>query len=267
MIKISVIIPTYKPKEYLWECLNSLYYQTISKEIFEIVLVLNGCCEPYNKSINNYINNHKDLNITYFQTDKKGVSNARNVAIEKSKGEYITFIDDDDFVSPNYLEELYKTAQPNIISLCRPLSFKDGDYNFYEYRITKTYNRYHHLDNVGINQVRSFFSGPVYKLINRNIIASHRFNIKLSNGEDTLFMFLISENINKCRFTNDNAIYYRRVRDESASHYKRSFKSRLKSNLVQLNEYLHIWIKNPFKYNFYFFISRCGGALIGVFRF
>ena len=54
-MKISVIVPTYKPQAYLWECLNSLCLQTLSKEDFEVILVLNGCCEPYKTQIQQYL--------------------------------------------------------------------------------------------------------------------------------------------------------------------------------------------------------------------
>ena len=49
--KISVIIPTYAPKDYLWECLDSLENQTLSKDEFEVILVLNGEREPYESMI------------------------------------------------------------------------------------------------------------------------------------------------------------------------------------------------------------------------
>ena len=49
--KISVIIPTYTPKDYLWECLGSLENQTLSKDEFEVILVLNGEREPYESLI------------------------------------------------------------------------------------------------------------------------------------------------------------------------------------------------------------------------
>ena len=53
-MKISVIIPTYKPQVYLWECLDTVYAQTFSKKEFEVILVLNGCNEPYNSQIQEY---------------------------------------------------------------------------------------------------------------------------------------------------------------------------------------------------------------------
>lgn len=107
-MKISVIIPTYKPQDYLWECLDSLVAQTFPKEDFEVILVLNGCHEPWNSTIREYIDTRmQGMNVNYMHTNQGGVSNARNIALDKVKGEYITFIDDDDLISPTYLEVLH----------------------------------------------------------------------------------------------------------------------------------------------------------------
>ena len=98
-MKITVIIPTYKPGSYLWKCLDSIKNQTFDKVDFELILVLNGCNEPYYTDIKKYIaTNFIGYNINFIQTDVGGVSNARNIALDKAKGKYITFIDDDDFV-------------------------------------------------------------------------------------------------------------------------------------------------------------------------
>ena len=66
-MKISVIIPTYKPKAYLWECLNSLCNQSFHFEDYEIIIVLNGCKEPYDSQINEFIHLHNKQNWRYFQ--------------------------------------------------------------------------------------------------------------------------------------------------------------------------------------------------------
>ena len=126
-MKISVIVPTYKPKEYLWECLDSLVAQTLSGSEWELLLVLNGCCEPWRTQIEQYIGSKmQGMNVVFVQTDTPGVSNARNIALDRARGEYITFIDDDDYVSPQYLEELLKAATPDTVSLCYPYAFDDG---------------------------------------------------------------------------------------------------------------------------------------------
>ena len=114
-MKISVIVPTYKPKAYLWECLNSIYNQTFPKTDYEVLLVLNGCNEPYNTQIKEWLSKHSDLQVQYFQIDEGGVSNARNIALNNLTGEYVTFIDDDDLISPKYLKELFENATSNLM--------------------------------------------------------------------------------------------------------------------------------------------------------
>ena len=100
-VDISVIIPTYKPQDYFWECLDSLAAQTLEPERFEVTVVLNGCNEPYKSLIQEHISSGmQHLNVRLVQTDTPGVSNARNMGIDMANGTYLTFIDDDDYVSP-----------------------------------------------------------------------------------------------------------------------------------------------------------------------
>ena len=103
-MKITVIIPTYKPKDYLWECLNSLVRQTLSKNCFEVIIVLNGCAEPWKSQVEDFINcNMQGVDVNFIYTEMGGVSNARNIALDIAKGDYITFLDDDDYLSPRAL--------------------------------------------------------------------------------------------------------------------------------------------------------------------
>ena len=197
-MKISVIVPTYKPQRYIFECLESLRKQSMNAEDFEVIIVLNGCCEPYNKMIERWIATHNLNHFILIQTDIGGVSNARNIGLDEARGEYVTFIDDDDFVSSAYLEELYSKATPEIISLCYPLSFVDGSDNYLPYYITKDYYKYVNNGPIVFTKPRRFFAGPVYKLIHKSIIGNRRFDVRFKNGEDSLFMFLISDKI--CRF-------------------------------------------------------------------
>ena len=106
---ITVIIPTYKPGAYLWKCLDSLESQTIEKSLYEVIVILNGCREPYATNIAQGIGKYS-MNVRIEQTDTPGVSNARNIGIDMAKGDYICFIDDDDWVSDTYLQSLYNSA-------------------------------------------------------------------------------------------------------------------------------------------------------------
>ena len=264
---ISVIIPTYKPKSYLWECLSSLVKQKISKNNFEVILVLNGCTNPWKGEIENFISaKMQGMNVNFIHTEQPGASNARNLGLEVARGEYITFLDDDDFVSPLYLEEFYQMATSNTIVLSYPYAFDDGILDVQvPYPITDVYDScYTQMNNKISSKVRKYFSGPCMKLIPMSIIQDRRFDVRFKNGEDTLFMFLISDRIKYIRFTSKNAVYYRRNREGSAVNVKRKFSDVCYSNLLQIVTYVKYYIKNPMGYNIPFFFSRIGGALYAV---
>lgn len=264
-MKVSVIIPTYCPKDYLWECLDSLVNQTLSFSEYEVIVILNGDISN-SDSIVGYINDHPELNWTFLKTKIPGVSNARNLGIDNSKGEFLTFIDDDDFVSSSYLRELLDHADNKTVSLSYPLSFVDGSDNYESYNITNCYDSFSQKKDPTINDVRCYFSGPVYKLIHRDIIGNRRYDKRLVNGEDTLFMFAISNKIKQISFTSKNAVYYRRIREGSATNRNRTTIDHIKSNSLQIKEILKYFFKDPFHYNFSFFASRCGAGLYDIYN-
>lgn len=252
-MEITVIVPTYCPMDYLWECLNSLCEQTLSKDKYEVIVVLNGCKEPYHSSILNFINNHQDVQWVYIQTDQGGVSNARNVAIDSAKGEYITFLDDDDYISPFYLDELSILASKDTVSLCYPLAFEDGTHVTFPYSITQNYHSNYKRGKQSFIRARKFFSGPVYKLIHRDIIGSRRFNTKFRNGEDSLFMFYISDRLKYVDFTSKNAVYYRRIRSSSANQTQTI--AYVISNCYKMFiEYSNIFFRNCRTYSFKYYV-------------
>lgn len=263
-MKISVIIPTYRPKDYLWDCLNSLVNQTFHKNDFEVILVLNGCEEPYKTEIEKFISTEMvEMNVNFIHTLQGGVSNARNIALDQAKGEYITFIDDDDFISTSCLSELYEKASSDTISLCYPYAFKDGDMNQLSYRITNVYNERFRYGRQTYTRTRKYFSGPCMKLIPMSFIQGRRFNPNFKNGEDTLFMFLISDRIKYVNFTSKNAVYYRRVRLGSATSTITT-----KDNICNLfrliNEYTKIYIGGIFRYDSCFYLTRVLGAIRSI---
>lgn len=263
-MKVSVIVPTYKPQAYLWECLDSIYNQTFPKTDYELVLVLNGCNEPYNTQIKEWLSQHSDLQVQYIQTDEGGVSNARNIALDKAKGEYITFIDDDDLISPAYLEELYEKVTPDTVSLCYPFAFNDGQIEEQiPYSITYTYNYcIEHKCNKLSSRARKYFSGPCMKLIPMSFIQGRRYDVRFKNGEDSLFMFLISDKIDKVAFTSKKAVYYRRYRTGSAVSVHRNTKERIINNVRSIREYVRMYLNGG--YSTFFFLTRLVAETRGI---
>ncbi len=255
-MKISVIIPTYKPQSYVWECLDSLENQTFSKEDFEVIVVLNGCDEPYRSQLESYIKTSA-LNYQFIHTEVGGVSNARNLAIANAKGEYIAFVDDDDLVSPAYLQELYGAADLDVIALSCPVAFRQDIDVPLPYGLSRVFMRYRGEGKVLFTKARKYFSGPCMKLIHRDIISDRRFDTSYKNGEDSLFMFLISDKVRYVQFTSEKAIYYRRYRDGSAYTSKQTWSYWMKNCLRLFADYSKIYIRHIFAYKFSFYLSRC----------
>ena len=112
-IKVSVIVPIYNVEKYLDKCLESLLKQTL-KEI-EIIAINDGSTDRSVEIIQKYINK---FNIKLINKTNGGLSSARNVGLENAIGEYIAFVDSDDFIHENMFKELYINSQGSDIVFC-----------------------------------------------------------------------------------------------------------------------------------------------------
>lgn len=99
MKKISIIIPVYNTEKYIERCLNSVINQKYENK--EIIVINDGSTDKSEEKINKYINK-----ITYIKKENSGLSDTRNVGIEKATGEYIMFIDSDDYIEECLLDKL-----------------------------------------------------------------------------------------------------------------------------------------------------------------
>ena len=122
MPKISVIIPIYNTQNYLEKCLDSVINQTF-KDI-EIICV-NDCSKDNSLEIlKKYSKKDKRIKIIDFK-ENKGPASARNEALNIAKGEYISFIDSDDWINLDFYEKLYFSSQNSFIDIIK------GTINFY----------------------------------------------------------------------------------------------------------------------------------------
>jgi glycosyltransferase involved in cell wall biosynthesis len=224
---------------------------------FETIIVLNGEKEPYYSNITEWI---KILNLSQCQliyTDKKGVSNARNIALDAVNGKYIVFLDDDDKISPNYLSGLYgNLIEGNMVILSNSLSFTENVPLLKEDYLSRIFAKLQKKKTITLLSSKSFFSVVWAKLIPISVIQNRRFNPNFANGEDALFMASISDAIKSIQLTREDIIYCRRIRENSASQQKRKIKKKIKNSLMLLWCYLKIYLTSPMKYNFFFFLNR-----------
>ena len=266
-MKVSVIIPTYKPQDYIWKCLDSLSNQTFPYNFFEVIIVLNGCCEPWKSEIERYIcKNMTDMRVRLIQTDEGGVSNARNIGLDCARGKFVTFIDDDDYVSPSYLEGLYKVSSEDTIGLCYPYAFNDGKPNIQiSYSITESYNKLQPLGQITYQKARKYFAGPCMKLIPMSFIHNRRFNVRFKNGEDALFNFLISDKFTYVAFTSSDSVYYRRYRENSAVTANRTRLEKICNGVRLSVAFTRIYLKAPRRYCVSFYVTRILAVIHSVF--
>jgi glycosyltransferase involved in cell wall biosynthesis len=257
-MKISVIVPSYKPADYLWKCLDSLAAQSLDKTHFEIVLVLNGCNEPYCSEISQYMLAYQKngLDFRLIQTNIVGVCHARNVGIEAAKGDYLAFVDDDDWVSFNYLENLLAVADKDCVVEANVLRIDEVSGHSLNYFLTEAFAKNQSVSKLTFFGCRSFLSNVCCKLIPRKIIGDDRFNRDYKLGEDSLFMFHISRRIHQIRMTSGDTIYYVRERSNSASRKTYSCVYRARLALSLMGSYLGAYLKDFRHYKFLFFISR-----------
>ncbi len=108
MIKVSVIVPVYNTEKYLSKCLDSLLAQTLAD--IEIICVNDCSTDASLQLLQEYAGKDNRIKIIDFEKNH-GAAVARNTAIEKSQGEYLGFVDSDDFVDPDFYEKLYNKAK------------------------------------------------------------------------------------------------------------------------------------------------------------
>lgn len=106
---ISVIVPIYNIKQYLPRCIESILNQTYKD--LEIILVNDGSNDGSNIVCENYLK--QDNRIVLYNKKNGGLSDARNYALDRMKGEYVTFVDGDDCIEYDYIECLYNLIQSN----------------------------------------------------------------------------------------------------------------------------------------------------------
>ena len=248
---ISIIIPTCEPKYYFYELIKSISDQTLDPSLYETIIIFNNTkletVNNFSEYVKNNLLNYKILNIR-----EPGVSLARNIGLEQTSMKYICFMDDDDIITSNYLEELLKVSNKNTLGVANVKTFTNDFLVQNSYFLT-FYNDFEGRFSL---KYKSNLSSVWGKLIHRDIIENFRFNENIKLGEDSLFMFLLSKNIFNIKSTNPNCLYLRRIRDNSTVTKKRSNIYYLKNFKQLCCEYTINFLLHPRSYGIVLYINR-----------
>ena len=193
---VSVIVPIYNMEKYLRKCVDSIINQTYHN--LEIILVDDGSPDQCPQICDEYA--EKDSRIVVIHKKNGGLSSARNAALDVCQGDYIGFIDSDDYIEPNMYENLLEaiiTEDGAIGATGVAVESESG--------ITKYVVNADNVDESKGQYVESLLlhKGDVSvcsKLFHREIIGCHRFD-ETKQNEDLLFVFEIEKNFSKIKYT------------------------------------------------------------------
>ncbi len=215
---ISVIIPVYNVEKYINKCVDSVISQTYKN--IEIILVDDGSTD--NSSI--ICDEYKEIDDRIIVVHKKngGLSDARNVGIENSKGQYICFIDSDDYIASNFIYELYQTLKitNSDISICKYIEVYEGQVNIpiKNKRRIKIYDGNKKIENLyNNNDVVTVVAWN--KLYKKYIFENLRYPVGMLH-EDEFIIFDILNIAKRVSYTSLPCYYYLKRGDSITGKYK-----------------------------------------------
>ena len=235
---ISVIIPVYNSDRHIEKCIKSILQGDYKQ--FEIILINDGSTDTSGSICDIFAVEYANIRVIHQKNN--GASYARNVGIDQAKGEYIAFIDSDDYVSPNYLSELLRAIlrDNSDLSVCNIIAVCDGN----ESNAFLLNNQTININKLQSSQEKSDFFylfeknllfGPCNKLYSHSILSNKkiRFPIDVLYGEDLLFnldYLSLCNRISCCA----NAQYYYQSNPFSVSHSYRHdrFNNGLRLNMA-----------------------------------
>lgn len=243
-VKISVIIPVYNVEKYLKNCLDSIINQTL-KEI-EIICVNDGSTDNSLSILKEY--QQKDERIKIINRENNGPSAARNTALKVASGEYISFLDSDDYVDLNFCEKMYQAATENNcdIACCNIIRFNEKlKKDLVKYNRIKVAKRPRHKYKLAIIPEHNYVWNKIYN--RKKIIA---LDLAFEEGilfEDVIFSHKVIYYLDKMVSVPNVNYYYRNNPDsivnscseEKMNDYNNAFKTalefRLKHNVCTLD--------------------------------
>lgn len=189
MTRISVIIPVYNAAKTLARCLDSVLSQTISP--FEIVTVNDGSVDSSINILNEYAGRYPQIHV--ISQANKGVSTARNVGINAATGEWILFVDADDYLASNTLEILTQNNHGGLSLAGLTIHLAERVYCQNLFRASQHIVADKMVDTGEALQSLNYysFSGPVCKLFRTDIVKQNHiiFPADMQFGEDTIFLY------------------------------------------------------------------------------
>ena len=246
LIKVSIIVPVYNTRDYLKECIDSVVNQTL--EDIEIICINDGSGDGSLDLLNEY--QKRDSRIIVIDRENSGLAASRNVGLDIARGEYVLFLDSDDYLDKSALDYLYSTSKDMNLDM---LMFKIV--NFSNRTRKESHSPYFDMDFLKETVQDSVFCWAdirdcifdvsvtaTSKLFKRQLIGEIRFPEGLI-FEDNLFFIKTLFEAKRIYFA-DRYLYYRRIRPDSITNsYHGDF-----SDCIEIYERLIEFMKDMGRY-------------------
>ena len=231
MCKVSIIVPVYNVEKYLERCLDSLINQSFHD--IEILAINDGSTDRSLEILKKY--ESTDNRIKIINNSNVGVSETRNIGIMESKGEFIVFVDSDDWIDKDMIEKMYKfmTNEKSDMVICTYIRefreySKEKKFNLPEINIYENEQVKNDLFRKLVGPLGSELSNPEYvdalgtvwgKMYKANILKKNFLKFidlnEIGTGEDILFNIYVFNYINKAILLNTSMYHYWRGNEES----------------------------------------------------
>lgn len=216
---ISIILPIYNGEQYLRDCLESILKQKYHN--FEVILVNDGSIDSSEAICRQYVN--RDDRFRYVQKEHGGASSARNYGLELVKGEYVTFIDADDWVEENYLELLHQSLKENnadiSVSTYKKFDVDTNLFYLHAFQINESNQVFTQKELVEklpqLERITESFEIIGGKLVKKSLLLGIQFNERTQLSENMEFWFKLYLLSNRIAFVNKE-IYNFRLQDSEA---------------------------------------------------
>lgn len=224
-VDITLLVPSYKGEVFIRKCLESIVAQTFDRSRFEVRVVVNGEPDGAVQIAHEVLGAADSLQYEVMLEEFASLSNARNVAIDAARGSWITWVDVDDWLSPNFLEALASSARSGVVPIATVIDVVDTTGEEVLSPIAQQVDEFAPGMHSAVDLWRPL-TFAACKLLPTELARQHHFDVELRNGEDVAYF---SPFFSKFGLQMDNspahagASYYRLVREGSMSRLKPNF--------------------------------------------
>lgn len=236
---VSVVIPCYKAVDTIKDTIKSLYEQSMAFADYEVIVVFNGEDDGSYTVVSEFSDQYPEFNLRVYFSAVKGAGAARNVALNLVKYAYISFVDSDDLVEPEFLKNALDAMPLEKAIVASPIHNMDSEGNIDRDNSLNERIIARAGQSLSVTEVPWLLGFNACKLVPSELLVGNRYSEALRSGEDLVFfanMLAVADLKVVFPDSLDNAAYIRRLSNNSVSRQTASFEFNVRQRVECLAE-------------------------------